>query len=93
MGKYFVTISESAKIQLAKHYKSGDKVLIKRIERIFEELNEHPFLGIGKPEALKYELTGLWSRRLDDKNRLVYSVVEESITVFVVSAKGHYSDK
>ncbi len=93
MGKYSVTISESAKIQLAKHYKSGDKGLIKRIERIFEELSDHPFIGIGKPEALKHELAGLWSRRLDEKNRLVYSVVEESITVFVVSAKGHYSDK
>lgn len=93
MGKYFVTISESAKVQLVKHYKSGDKALIKRIERIFEELSEHPFIGIGKPEPLKHELAGLWSRRLDEKNRFVYSVVEESITVFVVSAKGHYSDK
>ena len=76
MGKYFVIVSESAKTQLAKHYKSGDKGLIKRIERIFEELGIHQFIGIGKPEALKHELVGLWSRRLDDKNRLVYSIVE-----------------
>ena len=79
--------------QLAKHYKSGDMGLIKRIERIFEELSNHPFIGIGKPEALKHDLAGLWSRRLDEKNRLVYNVVEENITVFMVSAKGHYSDK
>ncbi|MCX6309126.1 MAG: Txe/YoeB family addiction module toxin [Bacteroidia bacterium] len=93
MGKYSITISETAKIQLTKHYKSGDKALIKRIERIFEELSNHPFIGIGKPEALKHDLAGLWSRRLDEKNRLVYNVVEENITVFVVSAKGHYFDK
>jgi len=93
MGRYIVTISETAKQQLAKHYKSGDKPLIKRIERIFEELSEHPFIGIGKPEQLKHEFSGLWSRRLDEKNRLVYEVIEEIVTVFILSAKGHYGDK
>ena len=93
MGKYIVTISEIAKQQLNKHYKSGDKALIRRIERIFEELSEHPYAGIGKPEQLKHELSGLWSRRLDEKNRLVYDVIENIVTVFVLSAKGHYNDK
>jgi len=93
MGIYIVTISETARQQLAKYYKAGDKALIKRIEHIFEELSEHPFMGIGKPEQLKHKFSGLWSRRLDEKNRLVYQVDENIITVFIVSAKGHYGDK
>lgn len=93
MGRYIVTFSETAKQQLSKLYKSGDKALIKRIERVFYELSEHPFIGIGKPEQLKHEFSGFWSRRLDEKNRLVYTVTEETVTVFVLSAKGHYGDK
>ncbi len=93
MGRYTVTLSDTAKKHLALHHRSGNKVIIKRIERIFVELGEHPFTGIGKPELLKHDLSGLWSRRLDEKNRLVYEVNEESITVSVVTAKGHYLDK
>jgi toxin YoeB len=47
-----------------------------------------PFIGIGKPEALKYQLAGKWSRRIDRENRLVYSVEDD--TVFIYSMKGHY---
>lgn len=93
MGKYIVTVSEKAKQELSRHYKSGNKVLLKRIEQIFDELSEHPYIGVGKPEQLKYEYSGLWSRRLDEKNRMVYEVTEKIVTVYVLSAKGHYSDK
>jgi len=93
MGRYFVVLTDTTKQQLVKIHKSGDKILIRRIERILTELSEHPFEGIGKPEQLKYEFSGLWSRRLDEKNRLVYSVTEEKVTVFVLSVKGHYEDK
>ena len=48
--------------------------------------------GTGKPEQLKH-LNNLWSRRLDKKNRMVYTISEEIITVFVISVKGHYGDK
>ena len=61
MGRYFVVLTDSTKQQLVKLYKSGDKLLIRRIERILIELSEHPFEGIGKPEQLKYEFSGLWS--------------------------------
>ena len=54
---------------------------------------EHPFIGKGKLEQLKHEFSGLWFRRLDEKNRLVYDVREENVTVYVLSAKGHYDDK
>ena len=93
MGRYFVVLTDTTKQQLVKLYKSGDKIVIRRIERILNELSEHPFEGIGKPEQLKYEFSGLWSRRLDKKNRLVYSVTEEIVTVFVLSVKGHYRDR
>ena len=93
MGRYFVVLTDTTKQQLVKLHKSGDKIVIRRIERILNELSEHPFEGIGKPEQLKYEFSGLWSRRLDKKNRLVYSVTEEIVTVFVLSVKGHYRDR
>jgi toxin YoeB len=93
MAGYTLILSDRAKKDLAIHHKSGDKAIIKRIDRIFEELGDHPYTGIGKPEALKYNNSGLWSRRLDDKNRIVYQVNDEVVTVSVVSAKGHYDDK
>jgi toxin YoeB len=93
MGRYSLKISEKAKKQLSLLHKSGDKILIKRIEKILEELGDNPYSGIGKPEQLKHNLSGLWSRRLDKKNRLVYEVIEEIVTIYVVAVKGHYSDK
>ena len=78
---------------MAALYKSGDKSLVGRVERIFEELSEDPNKGIGKPEQLKHNLAGLWSRRLDKKHRLIYQVIEETVTVQLVAAKGNYSDK
>ena len=90
MGKYIVTLSETAKLHLALHYRSGQKNVVKRIERIIEELGEHPEAGIGKPELLKNNLSGMWSRRIDAKHRMIYRIEKETITVYVISAKGHY---
>lgn len=93
MGKFRVEIKAEAEKQIAQHYKSGDRGSIKKIQKILEDLIEHPFLGEGNPEPLKYELGGFWSRRINQKNRLVYFVDEDIVTVFVISAMGHYSDK
>jgi toxin YoeB len=93
MGRYSVTFSDRAKKDLSFLHKSGGKSLVKRIERIFEELGEDPYKGIGKPEQLKNNLSGLWSRRIDKKHRMVYQIIEETVTVFVIAAKGHYDDK
>lgn len=79
MGRYSLNISDKAKKELALLYKSGDKALNKRIETIFEDLAENPYSGTGNPEQLKHELSGLWSRRLDKKHRLIYQVVEEQL--------------
>ena len=93
MGKFGLEIEKLAKAHLAKHYKSGDKVSIKKIETILSELSEHPYTGLGNPEQLKYELSGFWSRRINQKDRMIYSVNENTVTVYVFSAFGHYFDK
>lgn len=64
----------------------------KKICKLIPELREHPFTGTGKPEQLK-GLDGVWSRRIDKKNRLCYKVEETIVTVYVISAIGHYDDK
>lgn len=85
MGKY--------SIELAAHNKSGDQKVIRRIERIFKELEDTPYQGVDSPEPLKYKLSGYWSRQLNKKDRLIYKVDETVILVCIVSAKGHYGDK
>ena len=93
MGKYTLEISSKARKELQVHYKSGNKSVIRRIEQIFLELSNTPYEGIGSPEALKYDMAGYWSRRIDKKNRIVYKVYEDKIVVLVISAIGHYKDK
>ena len=65
----------------------ADKKLFERIRRIIIETAKTPFDGIGKPEPLKHELKGYWSRRLTDDHRLVYKVTDEQI---IISCKYHY---
>ena len=93
MGKFRIEIKELAQKHIKLHYKSGDKKSIKNIEKIIQALSETPCEGFGQPEALKYELTGFWSRRINQKDRLIYSIDNDIVTVYVVSAMGHYSDK
>ena len=93
MGKFEVKIEELAENHIEKHLKSGNKAIIKKLEKIILELSETPFSGIGNPEALKNNLSGYWSRRLSQKDRLIYRVEENIVTVFVIAALGHYSDK
>ena len=93
MGKFRVEIEELARIHIEKHLKSGDKASIKKLQKILHQLTEHPFIGVGNPEPLKYQLTGKWSREINKKDRIIYKVNEEIVTVFVISAMGHYTDK
>jgi toxin YoeB len=68
--------------------KSGNKIIQKKINQLFTDIQAHPFEGIGKPEALKYNLSGKWSRRITSEHRLIYEVIENTILVY--SLKGHY---
>ncbi|QIY84656.1 Txe/YoeB family addiction module toxin [Chryseobacterium sp. NEB161] len=68
--------------------KSGNKLIQKKISEILKSIQENPYEGIGKPEALKYSLTGSWSRRINLEHRIVYEVIDDII--FIESLKGHY---
>ncbi len=70
-------------------WQQTNKATLKRINLLIKDIQREPFEGIGKPEALKYELSGHWSRRIDDANRLVYIVENGALTI--VQCKGHYS--
>jgi toxin YoeB len=93
MGKYSVVFANNAIKELQRHKKAGNKVINAKIDKIFNELKNNPFEGEGQAEPLKYNLTGLWSRRINREHRMIYRVEENIVTVFVVSALGHYSDK
>jgi len=70
-----------------------DKVLHKNLRKILKQLlrDEDPTEGYGKPEKLKHSLAGLWSRRISQKDRLLYAFDDESIHIFAIG--GHYNDK
>ena len=65
-----------------------DKKIYQKIITLIKDIDRSPFAGLGKPEALKYEFSGYWSRRITDEHRLVYRVSETSI--IVASCKYHY---
>ncbi|HEY9647772.1 MAG TPA: Txe/YoeB family addiction module toxin [Chroococcidiopsis sp.] len=65
-----------------------DKKIYDKIVKLIDDILRNPFKGLGKPEPLKYELKGCWSRRITDEHRLVYQVTETSI--IILSCKFHY---
>lgn len=90
---YIIEIEPKAVQDITKLKKSGNKTAITKIEKLLIELKEHPTTGTGQVEALKNNLSGFWSRRIDKFNRLIYTIEEETVTVTVISAKGHYDKK
>ena len=72
------------------YWQTQDKKTLKRINALLKDIERNSFEGIGKPEPLKGNLSGYWSRRIDDTNRLVYKINNDSIEV--LSCKGHYDE-
>lgn len=72
--------------------KTGNKVVLKKIASLIEDILKHPYEGIGKPHALKHELSGSWAREINKKDRLVYEVTLNN-TLEISSLRGHYNDK
>lgn len=68
-------------------HKQGNKSNIKKINKLIKDIDRSPFAGLGKPEPLKHDLSGKWSRRITDEHRLIYRVENE--TIFIYSAKDH----
>ena len=71
------------------HWQSADRAILKRVNRLIDDVLRDPFSGIGKPEQLKHALAGSWSRRITDEHRLVYFVDGDDIVVLQV--RFHYS--
>ncbi len=85
---YRLDLTKLAQEHIAFHKQSGNKSLLNKMAVLLDELTEHPFTGTGKPEPLKHNLSGMWSRRINKEHRLVYEVLETNVVVH--HAKGHY---
>ena len=70
------------------YWQRTDKKILKRINQLIKDIQRHPFEGIGKPEPLKHQLVGMWSRRIDEEHRLVYAIVEDDL--IIVQCRYHY---
>ena len=88
---YQIEFSEEARKELFRMMKSDIKTY-KKFESLIPELRTHPYTGTGHPHQLRH-VNGVWSRKLDKKNRLRYVVNDRTVVVFIVSALGHYDDK
>ncbi len=91
---YKVVISPRAERHISEHERAGRSGALKKIRALQIELELHPRVGTGKPERLRHMLGGeFWSRRIDEKHRLVYEIRDDRLIVIAISAAGHYQDK
>lgn len=72
------------------YWQTQDKKTLKRINALIKDIQRSTFEGIGKPEPLKENLSGWWSRRIDEMNRIIY--FEQEGIIYIVSCRGHYDD-
>lgn len=72
------------------YWQTQDKKTLKRVNQLLQDIDRNGYSGIGKPEPLKGNLSGFWSRRIDDTNRLVYRLSDDLIEI--LQCKGHYND-
>lgn len=73
------------------NWQTEDKKTLKRINNLLKDIQRNPYEGIGHPESLSGNLSGWWSRRIDEKNRIVYKT--SNANIIILSCKGHYHDK
>ncbi len=71
------------------YWQSHDKKILKKVNSLIKDIKREPFDGLGKPEPLRYELAGCWSRRITDEHRIVYEVEDQNINI--ISCRFHYS--
>ena len=72
------------------YWQAQDRKTLKRINLLIKDIQRDPFDGIGKPEPLRASLSGWWSRRIDETNRIVYC--EQGGGIYIISCLGHYED-
>ena len=85
-----IVLLPQAESDLSYWKEKGETRILKRIRALLEDILQHPFSGLGKPEALK-GTNGKWSRRINNEHRLVYSVSSGKVYVYVFSLRYHYS--
>jgi len=90
---YIIELTSAATIDIEKLKKAGAIKVLQKIDQLLNELREHPFSGTGKPEPLKYYQVPTWSRKINNKHRLIYRVDDDRVVVLVLSFLGHYGDK
>ena len=73
------------------YWQTQDKKTLKKLNKLIEDINRNGNEGIGHPEQLKDNLSGLWSREIDSKNRLIYKIEDDCIKIY--QCKNHYADK
>lgn len=88
-----IKYSEQAREDIDYWKKSGNKTVMNKITALLRDTSGHPYTGIGKPEPLKYELSGKWSRRITFEHRMVYVVREYMNDIYVLSLRYHYPKK
>ena len=69
-------------------WQTEDKKTLRKINELIKDIDRNGYEGIGKPEPLKHDLTSYWSRRITDKDRFVYRILDE--TIYIIACKGHY---
>lgn len=72
------------------YWQTQDKKTLKRINALIKDIERNGINGIGKPEPLKHDLSGYWSRRIDNENRIIY--YEKDGIIYIISCRGHYED-
>ncbi|WP_262150456.1 Txe/YoeB family addiction module toxin [Chryseobacterium foetidum] len=87
-----IIFSDKAKSDLLFWQKSGNKIILIKISQLIRSIQTNPYEGIGKPEPLKYNLSGTWLRRIDKEHRIIYQITEENTIEIlnILSLKGHY---
>ncbi len=92
MAMYKLIFSDQADRDLL-YFKRSEPQCYRKVMSLIEELTEHPYTGTGKPEPLKYDLAGSWSRRINSEHRMVYRVLDDIVEVHLIAMRYHYKKK
>jgi toxin YoeB len=85
-----IEYTHKAKDDLTSFKKSGQPAILKKVRKLIESIQQSPYEGVGKPEPLKHELSGCWSRRINKEHRMIYEVSQDKSSIYILSLKGHY---
>ena len=88
-----ITFSPKAQEDIEYWKKSGNQVIMNRISTLLKDIAVHPYSGKGKPEVLKHELSGYWSRRINTIHRIIYVVRKKENDIYILALRYHYTKK